>query len=112
MHSAFLVLRALEAASDRLYQEQCTAGGDTEEASTEQRRADALALIAESALAHALDPGLRSDRYQVVLHVDAPVLADPGCPGLCHLEEGPIRGPEAPEISEIGGNQKAQLSET
>ncbi len=84
-----LLLAALEAASERLYQEQRGAEGDTEKASAEQRRADALALIAESALAHALDPGPRSDRYQVVLHVDAPLLADPGCPGLCHLEEGP-----------------------
>jgi hypothetical protein len=45
--------------------------------SAEQRRADALGLVAESALAGGLDPGTRSDRYQVVVHVEAEVLAAP-----------------------------------
>jgi hypothetical protein len=35
-----------------------------------QRRADALALLAESALAGGLDGGTAGDRYQAVLHVD------------------------------------------
>ncbi|HXO28423.1 MAG TPA: DUF222 domain-containing protein [Thermoanaerobaculia bacterium] len=52
----------------------------TEDASFEQRRADALGLVAESALAASLDPGSRGDRYQVVVHVDAEVLA-PGSEG-------------------------------
>jgi hypothetical protein len=43
--------------------------------SAEQRRADALGLVAESALAGGLDPGSRGDRYQVVVHVDGEVLA-------------------------------------
>src|SRR6266853_1380700 len=51
-----------------------------EDTSAEQRRADALGLVAESALASGLDPGSRGDRYQVVVHVDAEVLA-PGCEG-------------------------------
>jgi len=46
-----------------------------EDFSAEQRRADALGLVAESALAAGLDPGTRGDRYQVVVHVDAEVLA-------------------------------------
>ena len=43
-----------------------------------QRRADALVLLAESALAGGLDAGTAGDRYQVVLHVDAEVLGGSG----------------------------------
>ena len=56
-------------------QEAAEAADDT---SAEQRRADALGLVAESALASGLDPGSRGDRYQVVVHVDAEVLAPGG----------------------------------
>jgi hypothetical protein len=58
------------------------------ELSSEQRRADALVLVAESALAGGLDPGTRGDRYQVVVHVDAPVLADPAEQGVSALSDG------------------------
>ena len=47
----------------------------------EQQQADALGLLAEAALHHALDPGAPGERYQVVVHVDAAVLADPEAPG-------------------------------
>jgi hypothetical protein len=47
-----------------------------------------LALLAESALHHGLDPGTPGERYQVVVHVDAPVLADPEQPGQSVLEDG------------------------
>ncbi len=50
------------------------AADDTDDTSPEQRRADALGLVAESALAAGLDPGSRGDRYQVVVHVDAEAL--------------------------------------
>src|SRR5437773_11519855 len=53
-----------------------------------QQQADALALLAETALHHGLDPGIRGERYQVVVHVDAPVLADPDQPGQSVLEDG------------------------
>ena len=43
-----------------------------------QRRADALAMLAECALAGGLDKGTAGDRYQVVVHVDADTLADGG----------------------------------
>ena len=36
-----------------------------------QQQADALALLAEAALDHGLDPGAPGERYQVVVHVDA-----------------------------------------
>ena len=45
-------------------------------------------MIAEAALHHDLDPGSPADRYQVVLHVDAAVLADPDQPGQSVLEDG------------------------
>ena len=54
----------------------------------EQQRADALALLAEAALHHELDPGAPGERYQVVVHVDAPVLADADAPGQSVLEDG------------------------
>ncbi|MGH7354422.1 MAG: HNH endonuclease, partial [Candidatus Rokuibacteriota bacterium] len=53
-----------------------------------QQQADALALIAETALHHDIDPGAPAERYQVVVHVDAPVLADPDQPGQSVLEDG------------------------
>jgi len=59
-----------------------------EDFSAEQRRADALGLIAESALAAGLDPGSRGDRYQVVVHVDAEVLAPGGEGGSSWLADG------------------------
>ena len=53
-----------------------------------QQQADALALLAETALHHGLDPGAPGERYQVVVHVDASVLADPDQPGQSVLEDG------------------------
>ncbi|HVR28712.1 MAG TPA: DUF222 domain-containing protein [Thermoanaerobaculia bacterium] len=44
----------------------------------EQKRADAMGLVAESALAAGLDPGSRGDRFLVVVHVDGEVLAADG----------------------------------
>ncbi len=54
----------------------------------EQQQADALALLAETALHHGIDPGAPGERYQVVVHVDAPALADPDQPGQSVLEDG------------------------
>jgi 5-methylcytosine-specific restriction endonuclease McrA len=53
-----------------------------------QQQADALALIAETALHHGIDPGTPGERYQVVVHVDAPILADPDAPGQSVLDDG------------------------
>ena len=61
-----VVLRALEAAL-----EQVPAVADDQETGIAQRRADALGLVAESALAGGLDPGNAGDRFQVTVHVDA-----------------------------------------
>jgi hypothetical protein len=85
-----LVQRALAAARETLYQRHRARDPyDAEEAPTfPQQQADALALLAESALHHGLDPGTPGERYQVVVHVDAPVLADAEQPGQSVLEEG------------------------
>ena len=47
-----------------------------------------LALLAETALHHGLDPGAPGEHYQVVVHVDAAVLADADAAGQSVLEEG------------------------
>jgi hypothetical protein len=63
--------RALDAAAAKLYGSQPMPSRAAEPAvPVAQRRADALGLVAESALAGGLDPGTRGDRYQVVLHVE------------------------------------------
>src|SRR6266508_3605666 len=86
-----LVVQALAAARETLYQRARGAAGpgnvSAETPPLAHRQADALALLAEAALHH-LDPGAPGERYQVVVHVDAPVLADPGQPGQSVLEDG------------------------
>ncbi len=67
-----VVRRALEAAGDRLWKE--VSREEAAETSYDQLQADALGLIAESALAADLDRGTAGDRYQVVLHVEAETL--------------------------------------
>src|SRR5881409_1606569 len=90
-----VLVRALEAARETLYQRSREIAGDTmiEDVSAEtppmaQQQADALALVAETALHRGIDHGAPGDRYQVVVHVDAPVLADTDAPGQSVLEDG------------------------
>ena len=72
-----VVCRALDAASEQLRQEAKDAEmQNVEEATPTRRRADALGLLAESALAATLDPGTAGDRYQVVVHVDPETLRE------------------------------------
>ena len=72
-----VVCRALDAASEQLRQEAKEAETqNVEEATPARRRADALGLLAESALAATLDPGTAGDRYQVVVHVDPETLRE------------------------------------
>jgi 5-methylcytosine-specific restriction endonuclease McrA len=80
-----LLMQALAAGREALYQ---TADVSAETSTMAQQQADALALLAETALHHGLDPGAPGERYQVVVHVDAPVLADPDQPGQSILEDG------------------------
>jgi hypothetical protein len=107
-----LVTQALAAAREALYQKaRATEQGrpaDTDASSGDvpagtfpvvpdtstlaQQQADALALLAETSLHHGLDPGAPGERYQVVVHVDADVLANVDAPGQSVLEDG-IRVP-------------------
>jgi hypothetical protein len=80
-----LLLQALAAARETLYQQ---ADVSAETPTVAQQQADALALVPETALHRGIDPGAPAERYQVVVHVDAPVLADPAAPGQSVLEDG------------------------
>jgi Domain of unknown function (DUF222)/HNH endonuclease len=97
-----VVMQALAAARETLYQQarrndaepaDVPAGTSTASVSEDlptfgQQQADALALLAESALHHGMNPGASGERYQVVVHVDAAVLADADAPGQSVLEGG------------------------
>ena len=114
-----LLMRAVEAASDALYKEREPAGGvpaetsgdetrvpaETSREAAAQRRADAVGLLAERALAAGFGgsgeegedeagsapvpiSGTRAERYQVVLHVDADTLREDGGLGRSELADG------------------------
>ena len=90
-----LLLQALAAAREALYQRTREKDADAgpvdvpaETPTMAQQQADALALLAETALHHGIDPSAPGERYQVVVHVDAEVLADPDQPGQSVLEDG------------------------
>jgi hypothetical protein len=98
-----LLMQALTAARESLYRrarvqaenQARVQGEDAEEMDVPaetptivQQQADALALLAETALHHGIDPGTPGERYQVVVHVDASALADPDQPGQSVLEDG------------------------
>ncbi|MGW8282195.1 MAG: DUF222 domain-containing protein [Gemmatimonadota bacterium] len=99
-----LVMRAVESASDALFRERGPAGepenGSSEpsERAAAQRRADAIGLVAERAMAVGLGAseandarisGTRAERYQVVLHVDSETLSAEGSGlGRSELEDG------------------------
>ena len=70
------LLKALEAAGEVLYESSKDPANADNDLAPEQRRSDALGLVAESALNGGLDNGTRGDRYQVVVHVDGQELAD------------------------------------
>ena len=68
-----VLLRAVQAALEQV--PAPAEGTDGNEPTIAQRRADALGLVAESALAGELDPGNPGDRFQVTVHVPADTLA-------------------------------------
>src|SRR6266567_4733372 len=93
-----LLMQALAAARETLYQRargrdgHVAVGHGNVSAETPpsmaQKQADALALLAETALHHELDPGAPGERYQVVVHVDAPALAETDQPAQSVLDGG------------------------
>src|SRR6266850_3349855 len=92
-----VLIQALTAAREALYQRARAKQAEDVPAETPtmaQQQADALGLLAETALHHGIDPGAPGERYQVVVHVDAQVLANADGPGQSVLEGGaPGRGP-------------------
>ena len=88
-----LLMQALAAAREAVYPKNvpagtCAPGVSQETPTLPQQQADALALLAETALHHGIDPGAPGERYQVVVHVDAAVLADADQAGQSVLEDG------------------------
>jgi hypothetical protein len=99
-----LLMRAIEAAGDALYREHQPASSPAErERAGAQRRADAIGLLAERALAagfgtavptaahtsaNAPISGTRAQRYQVIVHVDQSSLTAGSEPGRAELEDG------------------------
>ena len=93
-----MLMRAVDAASDGLF--KAGSSEDSEEIAPKQRRADAVGLLAERALAvwfgcaerNGADivplSGTRAERYQVALYVDAPTLESEREPGRSELEDG------------------------
>ena len=122
--------RALEAACDQLQQpraraaEDATAGGDARDAATQeidsvaeelapsfsQRQADAIGLLAESALSGGLDKGTAGDRYQVVLHVDGAALIESADvpAGTSSATEGSLAARGQTLLDEAGGMHVSQ----
>jgi hypothetical protein len=88
-----LLMRAIEAASDSLYREK-SVSAETSSQGSARLRADALALLAERALAAGFGEsapvsGTKAERYQVLLHVDAETLKSDGSGlGQSELEDG------------------------
>ena len=67
-----VLVKALDAAGEKLYEKD-----DEDRPPMGKQRADALALVAASALKGGLDPGSTGDRYQVVVHVNEEELRAP-----------------------------------
>ena len=87
-----LLLRAVEAAM-----QQVPASAEGGEPTIAQRRADALGLVAESALAGGLDPGNLADRFQVTVHVQADAL--PALPARETADAAPRVAAETHKVS-------------
>ncbi len=94
-----IVLRALEAALQELPPDPCAtrnvsaetrglAGALDAAESRRMRRADALAVVAETFLAQGAVALSGGDRQQIVVHVDADTLRS-AVPGHCEIEHGP-----------------------
>ncbi len=101
-----MLLQAVDAASDALFRESASGEdaltGSSKDVTPKQRRADAVGLVAERALAAGFGQeraedrrdhtapisGTRAERYQVVLHVEAPTLQSDTEPGRSDLEDG------------------------
>jgi hypothetical protein len=81
-------LKALDRARDTLREAEHGSAEPSAE-SGDQVMADALTLVADQSLANGSAESSGADRFQVVVHVDQEVLADPDADGRCEVENGP-----------------------
>ena len=80
-------MKALDLAVQELPRD-VPAGTSKQPVSFSARRADALALVAESFLAHGAIEAAGAERYQIVVHVAEETLRDRAA-GCCEFEHGP-----------------------
>jgi len=83
-----LVLKALDATMKDLTLPDISAETSEPRPTLSVRRADALAVMAESFVKHGVAALSGGDRHQIVVHVDAETLRE-GTAGRCELEDGP-----------------------
>jgi len=88
-----LVMKALDLALENLPSEGVPAGTSKQRVPFSARRADALARVAESFVAHQAVECPGTDRHQVVVHVAAETLRDRKA-GCCEFEHGPSMAAE------------------
>lgn len=86
-----LLLKALELDCEAFQKERIEAGGDTEPPSS----ADALLAAAETVIVEGLSAAGGGDRHQVVVHVDADLIASKQTAGAAQLDGGSAVSPEA-----------------
>jgi hypothetical protein len=97
-HSLVLVLKALAAARETLYQQRREQAPDVDPPTAEQQDANALALLAETALHHGIGPGTPGRALPGGRPRRGRVLADPEAPGQSVLGTAcafPLRRPGA-----------------
>ena len=107
--------KALDAAGEKLYAEPVPgrpcAGRrrrqQQDRPSAGKVRADALALVAESALVGGLDPGNSGDRYQVVVHVNEAELAT-----AAHETTNPESAEHGGHVRSAQGDRGQMVTET
>jgi hypothetical protein len=80
-------MKALDVAVEEV-QRDVPAGTSKEPVRFSTRRADALALMAESFLAHGAIEAAGAERHQIVVHVAQETLRDRKA-GCCEFEDGP-----------------------
>ena len=84
-----MLLQALDAAMETIPNREISADIVQEFSMTyQERRADAMGVLAESFLAARQSSSKTADRFQVIVHVDAETLRE-GTPGRCEIEQGP-----------------------
>jgi hypothetical protein len=88
-----MLMKAIELGMERLPAISAESPDATEAHNRPERRADALALLAETFVQHPQRGVSTADRFQIVVHVDAETLSS-GAAGRCEVEQGPALAAE------------------